>query len=226
MLLSGYGCEVTVVPRDGAVVTDAAKSQDFAVILMDTGMAQYDAAEVMEQVRRFSIPLFMVQVLPGEIEEYELCLGSADYVFIKPVNADVVIKRMMFFIGISANGSGHQSDERLLDLEILIMEMFRDIGLPAHIKGYRYMRDAIVMAVQNPDILGAITKELYPTIAEKNGTKAHAVERCMRHAIEVVWDRCSAEMLCDYFGVKNRKSTNSEFISAMANRIRMSRKLR
>ena len=98
-----------------------------------------------------------------------------------------------------------------------------EIGIPAHIKGYQYIRDGIIMTVREPEIINGVTKVLYPAIAKKNGTTASRVERAIRHAIEVAWDRGDLETLQKYFGytVSNAKGkpTNSEFIAMIADRL-------
>ena len=107
----------------------------------------------------------------------------------------------------------------------MVTNVIHEIGVPAHIKGYQYLRDSIIMAVNDMDVINAITKILYPTIAKRYGTTASRVERAIRHAIEVAWDRGDIEVLQSYFGytVSNIKGkpTNSEFISMIADRIRL-----
>ena len=108
-------------------------------------------------------------------------------------------------------------------LEMRVTEIIHQIGVPAHIKGYQYLRDAILMAIEDDDIINAVTKRLYPQIAKQNGTTASRVERAIRHAIEVAWDRGDLETLQKYFGytVSNAKGkpTNSEFIAMIADRL-------
>lgn len=111
------------------------------------------------------------------------------------------------------------------DLNLLVTSMIHEIGVPAHIKGYLYLRTAILMAVDNMDVLNAVTKQLYPDIAKKHGTTDTRVERAIRHAIEVAWERGNIDMIHDLFGytiqANKGKPTNSEFIALMADRIRL-----
>lgn len=111
------------------------------------------------------------------------------------------------------------------DLEKDVTDMIHEIGVPAHIKGYQYLREAIMMSVEEPDMLGAITKVLYPTIAKKYQTTSSRVERAIRHAIEVAWNRGKMETLDNLFGYTintgKGKPTNSEFIALIADRIRL-----
>ena len=111
------------------------------------------------------------------------------------------------------------------DLKREVTEMIHEIGVPAHIKGYQYLREAILMSIENPDMLGSITKILYPTIAKKYQTTASRVERAIRHAIEVAWNRGRMETLDAMFGYTistgKGKPTNSEFIALIADKIRL-----
>ena len=111
------------------------------------------------------------------------------------------------------------------DLEEEVTDMIHEIGIPAHIKGYHYLRDSIMMAVEDMDVLNAITKILYPTVAKKNQTTSSRVERAIRHAIEVAWDRGDVDILNSYFGytIHNTrgKPTNSEFIAMISDRLRL-----
>lgn len=110
------------------------------------------------------------------------------------------------------------------DLKTIVTEIIHEIGIPAHIKGYRYVREAIMMAVNDADIVYSVTKELYPTVAKKFNTTSCRVERAIRHAIEVAWDRGDLEITQKYFGytisVTKGKPTNNEFIAMISEHIR------
>ena len=122
---------------------------------------------------------------------------------------------------------GQESKQKKLafDLEKDVTDMIHEIGVPAHIKGYQYLREAIMMSVEDPDMLGSITKVLYPTIAKRYQTTSSRVERAIRHAIEVAWNRGKMETLDNLFGYTistgKGKPTNSEFIALIADRIRL-----
>ena len=111
-------------------------------------------------------------------------------------------------------------------LEMTISDIMREIGVPAHIKGYLYLRQAIMLTVKDPDLMHAVTKVLYPTVAKTNKTTSSRVERAIRHAIEVAWDRGDVDVLSSYFGytIQNSrgKPTNSEFIAMIADKLRLS----
>ena len=140
----------------------------------------------------------------------------------KPMEAERVCERIRLW------RTGQQEAEatgEALALEVRVTDVIHQIGVPAHIKGYQYLREAIMMAVDNMEAVSAITKVLYPSIAKKFKTTSSRVERAIRHAIEVAWDRGDIETLQSYFGytvsgVKG-KPTNSEFISMIADRLRL-----
>ena len=111
------------------------------------------------------------------------------------------------------------------DLEVKVTEMLHQIGVPAHIKGYHYLRNSIIMSVENPDIINAVTKQLYPAVAKNFSTTSSRVERAIRHAIEVAWDRGDVDVLNSYFGYTihngRGKPTNSEFIAMISDKLRL-----
>lgn len=118
-----------------------------------------------------------------------------------------------------------QTVQQPINLEIRITEMLHEVGVPAHIKGYNYLRDAILMCVDNPDIIHAVTKQLYPSVAKKYDTTSSRVERAIRHSIEVAWDRGDVDVLNSYFGytihLDRGKPTNSEFIAMLSEKLRL-----
>lgn len=113
-------------------------------------------------------------------------------------------------------------------MEAMVTSIIHEVGVPAHIKGYQYLREAIILAVEDMDVINAVTKVLYPEVAKRFGTTASRVERAIRHAIEVAWDRGDLETLQKYFGytVSNVKGkpTNSEFIAMIADRLQLQRR--
>ena len=115
------------------------------------------------------------------------------------------------------------------DLEIMVTDILHQIGVPAHIKGYHYLRESIILSIKNSEIINSITKLLYPTIAKNHATTASRVERAIRHAIEVAWDRGDIDVLNSYFGytIQNQrgKPTNSEFIAMISDKLRLKLKI-
>lgn len=114
-------------------------------------------------------------------------------------------------------------------MELMVTEMIHQIGVPAHIKGYHYLREAILLSVEDPEVMNAVTKVLYPTVAKKFGTTPSRVERAIRHAIEVAWDRGDVDTLNSYFGYtihnSRGKPTNSEFIAMLSDKLRLTLKV-
>lgn len=111
------------------------------------------------------------------------------------------------------------------DIEVMVTEVIHQIGIPAHIKGYHYLRESIILCINEPDMINAVTKILYPTVAKRFDTTASRVERAIRHAIEVAWDRGDVDILNSYFGYTihngRGKPTNSEFIAMIADKLRL-----
>ena len=133
----------------------------------------------------------------------------------------------------SGKGAAHRNapqeppkaPEVLRNLEQDVTDMIHEIGVPAHIKGYHYVRESIILAIRHPEIINSITKVLYPTVAKRFNTSASRVERAIRHAIEVAWDRGDVDTLNNYFGYTihngRGKPTNSEFIAMISDKLRL-----
>ena len=144
---------------------------------------------------------------------------------IKPFDMQALAERIV------ANNASRRTDKpefnsrQEVDLELRVTNMIHEVGVPAHIKGYQYLRDAIMMTVKDMNIINAITKVLYPTVARHYDTTSSRVERAIRHAIEVAWDRGDVETLQKFFGYTvsqtKGKPTNSEFISMLADKLRL-----
>lgn len=153
---------------------------------------------------------------------------GADYFFIKPVNMQSLVTRTLRFYEERKNRRNELRpgiERRQRNMEELVTQMIHSIGVPAHIKGYQYLRSAIMMVIQDMDTINSITKVLYPGVAKVYNTTASRVERAIRHAIEVAWDRGEPDVLNEIFGytVSNAKGkpTNSEFIAMIADRMRL-----
>lgn len=144
---------------------------------------------------------------------------GASYFMVKPVRPDVLMERLN---DLQDEEEPEKSDK---GLDERISNIFISIGIPAHIKGYQFLREAVKLAVEEPEIIGSITKKLYPTIAEKFETSSSKVERGMRHAIEVAWNRGKIENINTLFGLKiyssNEKPTNGELIALIADKMIM-----
>lgn len=159
--------------------------------------------------------------------EKETLESGASYYFIKPFDLNVLAERVVLLSGWNRKSEDKISEksgsER--DLEFMITEIIHQIGVPAHIKGYHYLRDSIILSVNDPEYINSVTKLLYPTVAKMYKTTASRVERAIRHAIEVAWDRGNVDVLDSYFGytINNGrgKPTNSEFIAMISDKLRL-----
>lgn len=147
---------------------------------------------------------------------------NVDYILMKPVNVNQL---QQLFLGMSSEGMGDLEKEYDVDLDGEITSVLHEVGVPAHIKGYLYLREAIALVYNNVDILGSITKVLYPEIARTYGTTSSRVERAIRHAIEIAWVRGNVDAISDIFSYtisyNKSKPTNSEFIAMIADRLRL-----
>lgn len=160
--------------------------------------------------------------------EKEALEAGASYLFIKPFDINLMAERIMQIVGMeNENAPVKEIEEKINDtkLEMLVTGIIHEIGVPAHIKGYHYLRKAIILSIKQADVMDSVTKILYPTIAKSYDTTSSRVERAIRHAIEVAWDRGDIDVLNSYFGytIQNQrgKPTNSEFIAMISDRIRL-----
>lgn len=148
---------------------------------------------------------------------------GASYFMVKPVKPEVLAERIFDLMQSSSQQISTMKVNKQLDEKI--SNIFISIGIPAHIKGYQFLREAVKLAVEKPEIIGSITKQLYPTIAERFETSSSKVERGMRHAIEVAWNRGKIENINSLFGLKiynsNEKPTNGELIALIADKMIM-----
>ena len=213
------------------------------IVLMDVIMPRLDGISVMEKVKNNTQmknhPSFIMVTAASsqDVTEDAFRLG-ANYYIMKPFNRDIILDKIHRVCRgrIKAAGAVHTDVKKVqpyLDketyieqnLETDVTQMLHEIGIPAHIKGYHYLRDAILMAVDDMDVLNAITKVLYPTVAKKYQTTSSRVERAIRHAIEVAWSRGKMDTIDELFGytIHNGKGkpTNSEFIALISDKIRL-----
>ncbi len=211
------------------------------VVLLDVIMPRMDGISVMEKVRKNltlkKIPAFiMVTAAGSENMTADAFRMGANYYVMKPFSRDVIVDKVRR-VGRVKERLGDRPENRTVrpymdkeeymeqNLENDVTHMLHEIGIPAHIKGYQYLRDAIIMSVEDHEMLSSVTKILYPAIAKKHQTTASRVERAIRHAIEVAWTRGRLETLNELFGYTvstgKGKPTNSEFIALIADKIRL-----
>lgn len=241
--LQGYDGEIQVVNAtdNGSEVYEFVHKHKPDVLVIDVFITNVDGLEVVEQIRMDESLsntkiIFLTTVGSPRIISMAFNLG-ADYYIMKPCNPDVLAKRIMQIAKVD-DISGEQSsnndltvDKRFENstIENDVTEIIREIGIPAHIKGYQYIREGIIMAVHDMNMLNFITKLLYPSIAKKYKTTSSSVERAIRHAIEVAWGRGKIEVIEELFGYTvsagKGKPTNSEFIALIADKLRIEYKM-
>lgn len=197
------GIETELIKKDGNKVIERIDSRHYDVVLMDVFMSGADGVEVLEHMNDSlsEKPLVMLfSTVDNSVFEEQMIKAGADYYFIKPISPSTVAKRVE---NLSCWRSEKQQKTAMrtdTDIELVISDIMRQIGVPAHIKGYQYLRKAIMLCVEDSEMMGSVTKILYPTVAKEFKTTSSRVERAIRHAIEVAWDRGDVDVLSSYFG--------------------------
>lgn len=252
-LLNQKDIVVTGIAKDGREALELIVERKPDLVILDIIMPHLDGLGVLEKLNTMDLektPRIIILSAVGQdkITQQAITLG-ADYYTVKPFDMEVFTKRIreMFNSAPTIQESSAQSNrvsypttssyiltsepksKTPVDLETEITNIIHEIGVPAHIKGYMYLREAITMVVNDMELLLAVTKELYPSIAKKYNTTASRVERAIRHAIEVAWGRGQIEAINKLFGytVHNDKGkpTNSEFIAIIADKLRLKNKV-
>ncbi len=229
--LEHYGhIDVMEMVRDGVELVEKVGELHPNVVVADAMLPRKDGLAAVRQITNrggLSKPAFFL--LSSFISEQmfaEAASLGVQYFNPKPCDPESLAQRVEQYdsLAVSFAKPARKVDPDL-DLEMRVTNIIHEIGVPAHIKGYQYLREAIIMTVKDMETINAITKVLYPTVAKKYNTTSSRVERAIRHAIEVAWDRGDIEVLNNFFGytVSNSKGkpTNSEFISMIADRIRL-----
>jgi len=235
--------EIVGTAKDGLEAINLISRTTPDVLILDIIMPHLDGLGVLEKLSTMKLEKFpkiivLSAVGQDKITQKAINLG-ADYYIVKPFDFQVFIKRIRQMIneGIISeekknkdafiNTASIQMMDESKSLEAEITNIIHEIGVPAHIKGYLYLREAISMVVENIEMLSAVTKELYPSIAKKFNTTPSRVERAIRHAIEVAWNRGKIDTINNLFGytIHNDKGkpTNSEFIAMVADKLRLER---
>lgn len=224
------GMHVSAIAADGMEAYRLVEECNPNILILDMVMPALDGLGVLRKLRsmhnRPTVIVYSISALPKTMElaaQY-----GAEYYFLKPQTPERIAE---FITSLSSEPilpitPGKEPISQATDLESIVTNFIHELGVPAHIKGYHYMRTAIMMVVKNPDLLNFITKQLYPDIAKSYSTTSSRVERAIRHAIEVAWGRGKQETINDIFGYTihdgKGKPTNSEFIAMVADRIRLS----
>ena len=234
--LKGYGMEVILCQKDGQQVLQKIKSQKPDVVIADVFMPNLDIIGVLNGIRDMDSkdrPMVMaMSSFDNQRLEKETLDAGASYYFLKPFDINTMAERIIQLSGWKNEISPVVVKDNVVtdpELELMVTEIIHQIGVPAHIKGYHYLREAIILSVKNSDIINSVTKLLYPTVAKTYNTTSSRVERAIRHAIEVAWDRGDIDVLNSYFGytIQNDrgKPTNSEFIAMISDKLRLRLKI-
>ena len=222
--------QVCGVADNGQKTLEMIEKHNPDVVILDLVMPNLDGIGVLEKIKNMELPttpqiLFITSFAQPNVTKKAMELGAA-YYMMKPFDLDTLEARIR---QISEFDDEITSLPKASTLELDITRILHQMGVPAHVKGYQYLRDAIVMVTEEANLMGAVTEELYPMIAEKYNTTASRVERAIRHAIELAWDRGNVDLMNRYFGytinIERGKPTNSEFIAMIADKLRMGEKM-
>lgn len=231
--------QIVGIARNGEEACQVIRDKEPDIVLLDIIMPKLDGLTVMERIggdaklQKKSEFIVISAIGQEKITEDAFLLGASYYIM-KPFDHEVLLGRIQ---SLKTDRQKRRSEVRKVaayetkmayierNLETDVTNMIHEIGVPAHIKGYQYLRDAIMMAVEDMNMLNSITKILYPTIAKNHQTTPSRVERAIRHAIEVAWSRGKMDTIDELFGytvsVGKGKPTNSEFIALIADKIRL-----
>lgn len=210
---------------DGESLISSLKENTPDILIMDLVLSKLDGFSVLEYIKKENLQtnvfIYSSLTLDGFINK-AVSLG-AKYYAIKPIDLNLLKDRVIEVVENGKMGANKSNNIVSNQMEEKITNIFITVGIPAHIKGYQFLREAIKLAIVNPEIINSITKKLYPTIADKYDTSASKVERAIRHAIEVAWNRGKIENINNLFGIKvyssNEKPTNGEFIALVADKM-------
>ena len=222
---------------DGMAAMEMINQKKPDVVLLDLLLTQLDGLSVIERIKKqetVKTAFIVVSSISQESMMERAFEVGADYYMLKPFDYDALIARIQqVYASITDQNledtkgrfyvNGKKSKEYTLETDVT--NIIHEIGVPAHIKGYLYLREAIKMVINNVELLGAVTKELYPNIAKEFNTTPSRVERAIRHAIEVAWSRGKVDTINQLFGytvhTTKGKPTNSEFIAMIADKLRL-----
>ncbi len=213
--------------KNGKVILDSVKNDMPDFLIIEAKMPELDAAALLDEIRaaKGSVPVTIVvsNINTPEVER-EVMDAGASYFMVKPFSPDILVTKinsLKKYRNISAAATGKE----IPNIEYIVTDMIHRIGIPAHIKGYHYLRTAIILSINDDEMINSVTKMLYPTVAQRYSTTSSRVERAIRHAIEIAWDRGDVDVLNGLFGytihTSRGKPTNSEFIALIADKIRL-----
>jgi two-component system response regulator (stage 0 sporulation protein A) len=229
--------EITGIAHNGQECLELLEESVPDVLILDIIMPHLDGLGVLQKIRESSLStmpnVIMLTAFGQEDVTKKAVELGASYFVLKPFDMDNLVNQIRQVSGksnsmIKKSSSFRSNEQKPKNLDASITSIIHEIGVPAHIKGYMYLREAISMVYNDIELLGSITKVLYPDIAKKFNTTASRVERAIRHAIEVAWSRGNIESISSLFGytvsMTKAKPTNSEFIAMVADKLRLEHK--
>ncbi len=229
--LQKRGYRVLNCEKDGRVVVNTVREQSPDAVIVDMFLPSKDAISIIGDLKadgKTRLPAFFVMSgFDNAVMEREVIKAGAAFYILKPFDISVLADRISMFTTAEVQLQVNEAPGEV-DLEVMVTDIIHQIGVPAHIKGYHYLRDAIIMSIEDNEMINAVTKRLYPSIAKRYKTTSSRVERAIRHAIEVAWDRGDVDTLNSYFGYTihslRGKPTNSEFVAMISDRVRLTLK--
>ncbi len=224
--LKNNGMDAECIEKDGRRLIEIVSKTRPDAVIMDVFLPGADAISVISSLKiqhpMLTTKFIIVFGFDNPSLESDVMNAGADYFFLRPFDYEAMANRIKSMFTDKQHESFRESTD---NLEMKITQTLHMIGVPAHIKGYQYLREAIIMSIEDPESINAVTKLLYPGVAKKYATTSSRVERAIRHAIEVAWDRGDVEVLNSYFGYtiqsQRGKPTNSEFIAMLADKFRL-----
>ncbi len=217
--------EITSVAYDGIEGIEKIENDLYDVIILDLIMPKKDGLYVLEEMKKKNLNKKIIVATSYNTQEVikEVSDYGVNYYILKPFDFDDLEKRILELCNKKIESKS--IDLHYNNLQIAITKVLHELGIPSHIKGYQYIRDGVSLVFDNPDMIGGITKELYPELASKFDTTVSRVERAIRHAIEVSWNRGNWDLMTEIFGnsvdIDRAKPTNSEFIVTVADKLRL-----
>lgn len=211
---------------NGDIAVDRIAKNSYDVVVVDLWMSRIDGIGIIKSSKKEkrSPAFILMSAINKQSILIEASEAGADVCLLKPFEMSTLTEHIISILRMRSRNSIHDLNDNA-DMESQVTKIIHQIGVPAHIKGYQYLRTAILMTIEDNDIINSVTKVLYPTVAKKYGTTTSRVERAIRHAIEVAWDRGDVDTLNSYFGytIQNSrgKPTNSEFIAMIADNLRL-----
>lgn len=214
------------IVTNGKDASECISKNTYDMVILDLVLPEIDGFELIEQLKSINMQtkIIVISSLSSDIFIKKVSSLGINYYMLKPISPEVLTKRCIEILNLEEKPTKLPTSlEFSKEIEEKITNIFITVGIPAHIKGYQFLREAIKLAMENPDIINSITKKLYPSIAERFDTSASKVERAIRHAIEVAWNRGKIENINNIFGLtiytSNEKPTNGEFIALVADKM-------